>query len=116
MSDPAQKCTLCEFTCRSKPSLLRHTTLIHLSTKVKAKPTKKRAIQCFTCMSCQSTFDTRYKMKKHTQKEHNVEEDPKSPVRKLPKTIQIDDNKDSENQQTEALKPNNKNRRNWNKQ
>ena len=39
-------------------------------------------------MSCQSTFDTRIKMKKHTQKEHNVEEKPKSPARKAAKTVE----------------------------
>ena len=97
MSQPAPSCTMCDFTCCSKPSLQRHMPMVHISTKVKEKPTKKRTIGCFTCMSCQSTFDTRQKMKKHTQKEHNAEEEPKSPVRKDAKTVDKNDIEELEN-------------------
>ena len=62
-------------------------------------------------MNCQSTFDTRYKMKTHTQKEHNVDEEPKSPARKLAKTMNKDDNEKPEDQTMDSVKPSNKNKR-----
>ena len=78
-------------------------TMIHVSTKVKSKPTKKRTVKCFTCLVCHSTFDTILKMKKHTLKEHEVEEEPKSPVRKVAKTLDIEKKTKSEDQQDDKF-------------
>ena len=43
-------------------------------------------------------------MKTHTQKEHNVDEEPKSPARKLAKTMNKDDNEKPEDQTIDSVK------------
>ena len=70
MVQQASKCTDCEFTCRSKPSLKRHITMVHSSTILVSKPHKKQSIPSFNCTSCQSTFNTKQKMKKHVIQVH----------------------------------------------
>ena len=47
-------------------------------------------------------------MKTHTQKEHNVDDEPKSAARKLAKTMNKDDNEKPEDQTMDSVKPSNK--------
>ena len=46
---------------------------------------KKRPSASFKCQNCNSTFDNRYSMKKHIEKQHGVKQ-VLSPKRKAPKT------------------------------
>ena len=69
-------------------------TKMHSSASVKIKPSKKRPIISFTCPTCQSTFTTRNKMKKHVDTEHEEGErkdnNIESPTRKSSKTDNIE--------------------------
>ena len=48
-----------------------HTNTVHASVKkIIPKETPKRAIQCYDCTECNSTFDARHKLKKHTREQH----------------------------------------------
>ena len=87
MTRSAINCELCDFTCRSKPSLQRHIALVHTSQYIpKEQITKKRKIPIITCTECHSTFSSKIKMKKHVDEEHRNEERNKeqkeSPLRK----------------------------------
>ena len=53
--------------------------------KIIPKETPKRPIQCYNCTECNSTVDTRHKLKKHTTEEHE-DKFVKSPERKSPRT------------------------------
>ena len=69
--------------------------MVHSSTRAVSRPTKKRPIPNFTCTSCQSTFDTRYKMKKHVQQVHeqnkNIEKVDKKEEDLIAKTDNLND-------------------------
>ena len=96
---PPLLCSICSFTCRSKPTLLRHKNGIHRSTgsqgpqlKKEGHDNKKRPMNNFTCTKCQSTFTSKYKLKKHVDTQHLQEEVDKSesPPRKVAKhTIEL---------------------------
>ena len=87
---PPFKCESCEYTCRSKPSLKRHVTMIHSSNKVeKVKENKKRPFPSVTCPTCQSTFASKIKMKKHVESEHEDGKKEDSPQRKIAKTADL---------------------------
>ena len=44
---------------------------MHVSVKkIIPKETPKRPIQCYNCTECNSTFDARHKLKKHTREQH----------------------------------------------
>ena len=53
--------------------------------KIFSKETPKRPIQCYNCTECNSTFDARHKLKKHTREQHEGKF-VKSPERKSPRT------------------------------
>ena len=53
--------------------------------KIIPKETPKRPIQCYNCTECNSTFDARHKLKKHTREQHEGKF-VKSPERKSPRT------------------------------
>ena len=57
----------------------------------------------YTCINCQSTFDSLLKMKKHSQREHTVEEEPKSPARKAAKTLVTEETSTPEGQQSDSI-------------
>ena len=62
--------------------------MVHTSTKVIPKQTKKRAFPSVTCSICLSTFASRPKMMKHIKEEHkNTSEESESPKRKVMKTF-----------------------------
>ena len=91
MTRAAINCESCDFTCRSKPSLLKHKTLVHTSQNVPKEPAfKKRKIPMVTCTECHSTFTSKSKLKKHVNEEHKNEERQEilkeSPPRKESKT------------------------------
>ena len=106
---PPLSCSLCSFTCRSKPTLLRHKNGTHRSTgsqglqSKKEERNKKRPMSTFDCTKCQSSFTSKYRLKKHADTQH-VEEDidkSESPPRKTAKhepellneTIHLEDEK-----------------------
>ena len=63
-----------------------HTNTVHVSVKkIIPKETPKRPIQCYNCTECNSTFDARHKLKKHTRKQHEGKFI-KSPEKKSPRT------------------------------
>ena len=53
--------------------------------KIIPKETPKIPIQCYNCTECNTTFEARHKLKKHTTEQHegNLV---KSPERKCPRT------------------------------
>ena len=62
--------------------------MVHTSTKVIPKQTKKRAFPSVTCSICLSTFASRPKMMKHIKEEHNKKSDESnSPKRKVSRTV-----------------------------
>ena len=49
-----------------------HTNNVHASVnKIIPKKTPKRPIQCYDSTECNSTFDARHKIKKHTREQHD---------------------------------------------
>ena len=95
MTKEAINCESCDFTCRSKPSLKRHKTMVHGSQNVPKEATTKRKIPMVTCTECHSTFSNKTKMKKHVNEEHEKEEqqdEPKeAPPRKESKTEDLNE-------------------------
>ena len=89
--------------------------MIHANTKVIPKPTKKRVIMNLNCPNCNSTFDTKYKMKKHIKEEHEDkkrnEHESESPQRKIANKYELndrindDDDSMEENSQTNSGGP-----------
>ena len=50
-----------------------HTNTVCVSArKIIPKETYKSPIQCYNCTVCNSSFDARHKVKKHTREQHNI--------------------------------------------
>ena len=93
---PPIKCTLCDYVCKSKPTMKKHIEFIHKSkTAVEKQEPKKRPRASFICPACDSTFDSRYHMKNHVKKQHE-DKDILSPQRKAAKT-QLEGDKSATN-------------------
>ena len=71
---PTTKCTWCSYICKSKPSMNKHIELFHKYKKGRKvtpkQPSMKRQMTSFTCSTCNSTFDNKYRMKNHIKAEH----------------------------------------------
>ena len=82
-------CSLCSFTCKSRPTLKNHTlsshtTQVDVNTETYNESNKRQA-KSFTCNTCQSIFDSNTKMKIHIKKQHESKET-NSPERKAART------------------------------
>ena len=83
---PSIKCNLCNFICKSKPSMKKHGEFFHKNRSEVCKTiTRKRPMTSFNCPKCNSTFDNKNKMSKHNMEQHESKH-VLSPRRKVPKT------------------------------
>ena len=79
-------CNSCKVKKCTEIELKVNTNTFHTSVKnIIPKETPKRPIQCYNCTECNSTFDARHKLKKHTREQHEGKF-VKSPERKSPRT------------------------------
>ena len=60
-------CELCDFTSKSKATMIVHKRISH-------KESKKRSLETFKCSRCDSTFDTKEKLDKHVNTQHAVDQ------------------------------------------
>ena len=87
------KCGLCNFACKTGPSMKRHTEMFHNNDTVGNLPKeKKRQRSSYTCLSCNSTFTSNYMRNKHVKEQHEGK-NILSPERKIAR-------KDVDNKQT----------------
>ena len=79
-------CKSCKVKKRTENELQLHNKTVHMSVKkTLQKVSIKRPIQSFNCTVCNSTFDSRYKLNRHTREQHEGKI-VKSPERKSART------------------------------
>ena len=87
---PGLLVTVASYKRRTENVLKVHTNTVHASVKkIIPKETPTSLIQCYNCTECNSTFDARHKLKKHTREQHEgkfVKTPQRKSLRTEPKT------------------------------